>query len=64
MINVNKKYYLVDGYNDKTKTIYEFYGDYWHGNPNRYKREDINVINKKNIFRPFYEIFAVFDSAT
>jgi hypothetical protein len=29
----------VDGYDDETNTIYEFLGDYWHGNPNVYDAE-------------------------
>lgn len=32
----------VDGYDPITNTVYEFYGDYWHGNPNIYNRDDIN----------------------
>ncbi len=32
----------VDGYNPKTNTVYEFYGDYWHGNPKYYYKNDIN----------------------
>lgn len=34
----------VDGYNKETNTIYEFQGDFWHGNPFIY---DLNTINKK-----------------
>jgi len=34
--------YIVDGYDPLTKTVYEFYGDYWHGNPNLYEGSDIN----------------------
>jgi G:T-mismatch repair DNA endonuclease (very short patch repair protein)/predicted nucleic acid-binding Zn-ribbon protein len=29
--------YKADGYCKKTNTIYEFHGDYWHGNPLKYK---------------------------
>ena len=29
--------YFADGYDSSTRTIYEFHGDYWHGNPNRYE---------------------------
>lgn len=31
-----------DGYSEETNTVYEFYGDYWHGNPKIYKPDDIN----------------------
>ena len=27
--------YFADGYDPSTRTIYEFHGDYWHGNPSR-----------------------------
>jgi hypothetical protein len=30
----------------KTNTIYEFNGDFWHGNPAVYKPDDINFFNK------------------
>lgn len=36
--------YIVDGYDRNTNTIYEFNGDFWHGNPNKYKKDDINPI--------------------
>ena len=39
--------YIVDGYDPITNTIYEFNGDYWHGNPIRYKKDDINSSCKK-----------------
>lgn len=34
----------IDGYNPETNTIYEFLGDFWHGNPEKY---DLTKINKK-----------------
>jgi len=42
-----KRLITVDGFNKETNTVYEFYGDYWHGNPNKYKREVMNTIAKK-----------------
>lgn len=47
-LNVDKKYrntfikidgnlYKFDAYIPETNTIYEFYGDFWHGNPIRFK---------------------------
>jgi len=38
--------YSADGYDAKTNTIYEYHGDFWHGNPNIYNPEDINPISK------------------
>lgn len=36
----------VDGYDSETNTIYEFLGDYWHGNPIKYKSTGIHPIVK------------------
>ena len=36
----------ADGFHAETKTIYEFYGDYWHGNPHKYKPDVFNEITK------------------
>lgn len=47
-VKINNKKYMVDAYNPYTKTIYEFYGDYWHGNPNKYKSDEINLTVKKS----------------
>jgi len=46
--------YKVDGYDPNTKTIYEFNGDFWHGNPNLYNKDDINLVTKKT-FGEMYE---------
>jgi hypothetical protein len=39
--------YKADGYCKETNTIYEFHGDLWHGNPKKYKPNDINPLVKK-----------------
>lgn len=39
--------YDVDGYDPETKTVYEFHGDWWHGNPSFYYPEDIHPVSKK-----------------
>jgi hypothetical protein len=36
--------YYADGYNSENNTIIEFHGDFWHGNPDIFKREQINPI--------------------
>ena len=41
------KPYKIDGYDDKTNTIYEFFGDYWHGNPKIFSKNNINCNVKK-----------------
>ncbi len=37
----------VDGYCVTNNTIYEFHGDYWHGNPIKFNRDDMHPISKK-----------------
>ena len=32
--------YKVDGFDKKTNTVYEFFGDYWHGNPEIYNKNE------------------------
>jgi hypothetical protein len=44
----------VDGYDPKTNTIYEFLGDYWHGNPVKFKSTNLNNHTKKT-FGELYE---------
>jgi hypothetical protein len=54
-LNIDKKYrqirlpsigkIKVDGYDPTSNTVYEFYGDFWHGNPKVY---DSNKINPRN----------------
>ena len=38
----------VDGYCSSSNTVYEYHGDFWHGNPSRYDPEEINPITKKS----------------
>jgi hypothetical protein len=46
--------YIFDGYMPSTNTVYEFYGDYWHGNPMKYNPEDSNPRLNKT-FKYLYE---------
>lgn len=39
----------ADGYCKETNAIYEFHGDFWHGNPKRYDPEFINVVTKRKM---------------
>ena len=46
-LEVGQKKFKVDGFDPSTQTIYEFYGDYWHGNPLIFQSEDLNLtVNK------------------
>lgn len=37
--------FKVDGFDEKTNTVYEYLGSFWHGNPEKYNREDVNPKN-------------------
>jgi len=46
LLKFNGKYFKrVDGFDPETNTVYEFYGDYFHGNPKIYKAGDENKTN-------------------
>ena len=42
-IMIGSKKVRVDAYNPETNTIYEFYGDYWHGNLRIFKPDLVNT---------------------
>ena len=46
--------YIVDGYDSKTNTVYEYLGDYWHGNPKIFKSNEYNKTNGQT-FGELYE---------
>jgi hypothetical protein len=46
-IRIGSKRFKVDAYDPHTNIVYEFNGDFWHGNPEVYDPEDINYFNKK-----------------
>ena len=46
-IPIGESYIQVDGWCKSTNTIYEFHGDYWHGNPEKYNSEEMNSTAKK-----------------
>jgi len=48
------KYYIVDAYIPETNTVYEFNGDYWHGNLSVYSPDEINK-NKNKTFGQLFE---------
>lgn len=47
-IIINKKKYNLDAFDPITNTIYEFYGDYWHGNIKIFNQNKIHPVNKKS----------------
>ena len=45
----------ADGFCKSNNTIYEFHGDFWHGNPKKYiDTEFINTVSKKSM-KTLYE---------
>lgn len=48
ILYIDNKQFYPDAIDKEKKIIWEFYGDYWHGNPNIYKSEDINKVSKKS----------------
>lgn len=50
-IKIANKWYLVDAYDPNTNTVYEFYGDYWHGNPKIYNPYKINKKTNKTFIK-------------
>jgi hypothetical protein len=56
-IRINGKLFKLDGFDPDTNTIYEFYGDYWHGNPKVFDENDINPSNYKPYKTLYQETF-------
>jgi hypothetical protein len=56
-IKIGNKQYFVDGFDPKTNTIYEYYGDYWHGNPNNpeFPPDKINKVKDKTFNELYVE---------
>ena len=52
-IVLNGRSYSVDGFCEDTNTIYQYHGDLFHGNPQKYKSEDVNPLNGKS-FKELY----------
>ena len=55
MGNSNQEYKIkntkwkADGYCKETNTIFEYHGDFWHGNPKIYKTDDMNNVSKRTM---------------
>jgi G:T-mismatch repair DNA endonuclease (very short patch repair protein) len=50
---VKNTLYHSDGFCENTNTLYEFHGTYWHGDPRRYKADEMN----KQMNKPFGELY-------
>jgi len=42
ILKAGKHWYCVDGFDKDINTVYEYLGDFWHGNPNRFKPTGVN----------------------
>lgn len=75
-IKCGEKTYCVDGIDLDKKLVYEYYGDFFHGNPDIYNPDDINpLLNEKygdlylktkekehNIKKSGYEIVSIWEN--
>jgi len=41
-ITIGDKTIIADGFDPATNTVYEYYGSFWHGNPNVYPPNEMN----------------------
>jgi hypothetical protein len=55
------KNFVVDGIDRNKKIAYEFLGDFWHGNPDRYDKNKINKVTKKKFGEMLNNTFKRFD---
>ena len=53
-VKIDDKLYKFDGYCKETNTVYEFHGDFFHGNPKKFDLDEINPLIKKT-FRELYD---------
>ena len=53
--NINKKYYLIDYYIKELNIGIEFNGDFWHGNPIKYKSSDKRFKNDSFTYEKIWE---------
>ena len=47
IVILNNRKIKFDGYCEATNTVFEYFGDFFHGNPSIYNFTDINPLNKK-----------------
>lgn len=46
-LTINGTTIIADAFDPETSTVYEYWGDYWHGNPSKYDQAAINPhVNK------------------
>lgn len=53
-LHIDNKVYKVDAVDLEKKIVWEFYGDYWHGNPNKYDHDRIHPSRYRVTFGDLY----------
>lgn len=53
-IYANGVLYTVDGFVADTNTVYEFLGDFWHGNPKIYESNKLHSVDKRVTYGDLY----------
>lgn len=59
-LNLSDSYVIVDGIDLEKKIVYEFLGDYWHGNSKIYDKNKLNTKVNKTMGQLHKETFARF----
>lgn len=54
-VKVGEKKIRVDAFDELTNTVYEFLGDYWHGNPAKFKQDELNKVVGASFGDLFYK---------
>ena len=49
------KNHIVDGYDPKTNTVYQYHGVYWHGHPDFFDQNEKHPHFKKKTFGEIYQ---------
>jgi hypothetical protein len=57
-LNIGSQTFLVDGFDPATNTVYECYGSFWHGNPEKYNPSEMNTKIGKTFGRLYGETVA------
>lgn len=60
---LNGKRIWADGFDVENNIVYEFLGDYWHGNPNVFSPQDLNKTNNKTfgfLYKKTFDKFNLF----
>lgn len=55
IININGRKFKPDAYIPELNIVFEYLGDYWHGNPEKYKSEELNKKVKKTFGQLYKE---------